>query len=57
MEEKKLRQIGIYIEEELFLESQKYIKKQGRKRSGLLNMLLKEWVDKQKKKEEGINNG
>ncbi len=54
--EEKLRQVGIYIEEELFQESQKYIEKQGRKRSGLLNMLLKEWVEKQKKGGK-INNG
>lgn len=55
--EKKLRQIGIYVEEDIFLESLKYIKKQGRNRSGLLNMLLKEWVEKQKKEREGIENG
>ncbi len=56
--ENKLRQVGVYIEEELFLKSQKYIEKQGRQRSGLLNMLLKEWVDKQEKKEkEEIEDG
>ena len=55
--EKKLRQIGIYIEEELFIESLKYIKKQGIQRSGLLNMLLRKWVEEQRKKKELISNG
>jgi len=52
-----LRQIGIYIEEDVFQESLKYIKKQGIQRSGLLNMLLKKWVEEQKKKKEMILNG
>ena len=49
--EKELRQIGVYVEDDVYQESLKYIKKQGRNRSGLLNMLLKEWVEKQKKRE------
>lgn len=50
--EKKLRQIGIYVEEEVFQESLKYIKKQGIQRSGLVNKLLKEWVKKKKMRDK-----